>query len=139
MNLSRKGETMAIKQKIKLLIIDDEKDICEHEKNIFEKRNFEVYASQTGNTALDLAKTKKPDMALIDIHMAKGINGLEILGELLKIQPDCKCIIASWDKERALEAKKLGAVDIVVKPTKIEDLEKTVEKVAKKIIKSRSS
>ena len=121
------------KSKIKLLIIDDEKEICRFEKTIFEKRNFEVYTADTDNRAFSLAKTVKPDMALIDVHMEKGMNGLEILKELLNIHPACKCIMITWDKEKAVEAQKNGAVDYLIKPVKIEDLDSKVNKVAKLI------
>ena len=118
-------------KKIKLLIIDDEHEICKYEKAIFQRRDFKVRTAQTGSKALALANTTNPDMALIDIHMQKGISGLEILEELLKISPACKCIMVTWDKENALKAKKMGAADYVIKPTRLENLEKAINKVAK--------
>lgn len=121
--------------KIKLLVIDDENEICKYEKTIFERQNFKVQTAQTGSKALAIAKTAKPDMALIDIHMAKGISGLEILEKLLKISPACKCIMVTWDKENALKAKKMGATDYVIKPTRLENLEKAINKVAKLVSK----
>ena len=124
-----------ISKKIKLLVIDDENEICKYEKAIFERRNFKVQTAQTGKKALDIAKTSKPDMALIDIHMQRGIGGLEILEELLKISPACKCIIVTWDKENALKAKKMGATDYVIKPTRLENLEKAINRAVKFINK----
>lgn len=124
-----------VHKKIKLLIVDDEKDICEFEKSYLKRRNFDVSTAQTGTKALTLARRAKPDIALIDIHMAKGISGIEILKKLLKTHPKCKCIMATWDRERAQQAKKIGAVDILIKPAKIKDLEKTVNRVAKKLNK----
>lgn len=123
------------KKKIKLLIVDDEKDICDFEKSYLEKRNFDVSTAQTGAKAIALTKRVKPDIALIDIHMSKGIGGMEILQKLLKVRPQCRCIMATWDKEKALEAKKLGAVDVLIKPGEIEDLENTVNRVVKKLAK----
>lgn len=123
------------KKKIKLLIIDDEKDICNFEKTYLEKRNFNVSTAQSGTKAMAVAKRVKPDIALVDIHMAKGIGGVEILQKLLKVQPQCKCIMATWDKEKAIEAKKLGAVDILIKPAEIADLEKVVTRIAKQLSK----
>jgi len=125
-----------VKKERKLLIIDDEKDICDFEKSYLEKRNFIVSIAQTGLLGITLAKTKKPDIAIIDVHMSKGIGGIEILQRLLKVHPKCRCIMATWDKEKAIEAKKLGAVDILLKPAEIEDLEKAVNRVAKKLPKN---
>ncbi len=122
-------------KKVTLLVVDDEKEICKYEKTIFERRNFKVQTAQTGSRALSLAKNIKPDMALIDIHMQKGLSGLEILEKLLKINPACKCIMVTWDKESALKAKKIGATDYVIKPTRLENLEKAIKKVAKLVSK----
>src|SRR3989338_8866894 len=122
-----------LKKKIKLLIIDDEKDICDFEKLYLEKRNYDVAAAQTGLSGIALAKKNKPEVALIDIHLSRGIDGLSTLKRLLKAYPGCKCIMATWDKEKAIAAKKLGAVDILIKPAEIEELERAVNRVAKKI------
>lgn len=122
------------KQKIKLLIIDDEKDICEFEKSYFERQDIIVYVAQTGRKAIALAKKVNPHIAVIDIHMRKE-NGIKILQNLLKTCPDCKCIMVTWDKEMAQEAKKKGAVGFVIKPTELPKLEGAVNKIIKKIRK----
>lgn len=125
-----------LKKKIKLLIIDDEKDICEFEKIYFDKRNLDTYAAQTGTKAVTLAKRIKPDIALIDIHMTRGISGIDILKKLLKVSPLSKCVMVTWDKERALEAKKIGAIDFLIKPVELPDLEGSVNRIIKKLKKA---
>ncbi|MBI5145162.1 MAG: response regulator [Candidatus Omnitrophica bacterium] len=126
---------MSLKKKIKLLIVDDEKDICWFEKLFFQRHNFKIYTAQTGSKAITSAKKVKPDLALIDIHMKEGAGGIQILQNLRKTHPKCKCIIVTWDKEKALEAKRLGAVDFVLKPAELKDLEKSVNRVAKTLKK----
>ncbi len=125
---------MSIKKKIKLLIIDDEKDICEFEKNYFDKRNLETHTAQDTKQAVILAKKVLPDIAIIDIHM-RAESGIDILKKLLQVYSGCKCIMVTWDKEKAKEAKKLGAVDFVIKPVELSDLERSVNKIIKKIRK----
>lgn len=122
---------MSPKRKIKLLIIDDEKDICKFEKSYFERRNFNTYTAQTATEAIAQAKKANPDIAIIDIHMGKR-NGIDILKKLLKVFPRCKCVMVTWDKERALQAKKIGAIDFLIKPTEIKELEKTINRIIKK-------
>jgi len=122
-------------KKIKLLVIDDENEICKYEKTIFERRDFKVQTAQTSAKAISLAKIMKPDIALVDIHMQKGKSGLEILEELLKINPACKCIVVTWDKESAIHAKEIGATDYVIKPTRLGNLEKAINKAAKLVSK----
>jgi DNA-binding NtrC family response regulator len=128
---------MGHKRKIRLLIVDDEKDIVDFEKAYFATYNFDVYTAQTGKETLALAKTKEPDIALIDIHLAKGVSGIEILQKLLTLNPQLKCVMTTWDREKAKEAIKKGAFDFVIKPNKIEDLERAVDKAVKQLEKDR--
>lgn len=115
----------------RLLIIDDEKDICDFEKSYFEKKGFEVLTANTGTAGISTAKSRKPDVAIVDVHLSKGINGLEVLQELRKLNPECKCIMVTWDKEKAKEAKELGAAGFVIKPHEIKDLENALKKAAR--------
>ncbi|MFA4889432.1 MAG: response regulator [Candidatus Omnitrophota bacterium] len=114
----------------KLLIVDDEKDICELEESIFRKHNFTTYSAKNASQAVKLAKKVLPDVAIIDIHLGKE-SGIDILKELLRISPQCKCIMVTWDKEGALAAKKIGAADFVIKPAPIKDLLNTINRVVK--------
>lgn len=120
-----------VKEKKKLLIIDDEKDICDFEKSYFEKKGFNVFTAYAGEAGIKLAETKDPDAAIIDIHLSKGISGLEALQRIRSAQPQCKCIMVTWDKEKAKEAKKLGAAGYIIKPNDIKELEKLVRKAAR--------
>jgi two-component system response regulator RegA len=116
-----------LKARPKLLIIDDEKDICEHQERIFSKRNFATYSARNKSQAISQALKVLPDIAIIDIHLGKE-SGIEILKKLRQICPRCKCIIVSWDKQRARQAKKMGALDFLIKPATIEDLLQAVKK-----------
>lgn len=119
------------KIKLKLLIIDDEKDICEYEKLYFEREGFDVMTAQTGEAGIKLVETRKPDLAIIDIHLKKGMDGLSALQKIHSFTPECGCIMVTWDEEKAKEAKKLGAIDYVIKPNEMKDLEKAVKKAFK--------
>jgi len=114
-----------------LLIIDDEKDICDFEKAYFEKKGFKVFTAHTGETGINLAKSKKPDGVIIDVHLSKGISGIEALQRIRLTQAKCQCIMVTWDKEKAKEAKNLGAAGYIIKPNDIKELEKIVRKVLK--------
>lgn len=123
-----------VKRRIKLLIVDDERDICDFERSFFEKRNLKTYAAHTAAQAISLARKVQPDIATIDIHMGKA-NGQAILKKVLKISPRCRCLIVTWDKEKAMEAKIIGAVDFLIKPVDLKDLERSVNRMIKKIRK----
>jgi CheY-like chemotaxis protein len=124
-------------KRVKLLIVDDEKDICGFAKLLFRKKGFLAYSALSGVGALRLAKKIKPDIALLDIHLRGAINGIEVLDLLRQSLPDCRCVMVTWDKEQAKmkEAKKLGAVSYLTKPLTTAQLLRVIDAVAKGIRK----
>jgi len=124
-------------KRVKLLVVDDEKDICSFVKLLFRKKGFLAYSALSGVGALRLAKKIKPDIALLDIHLRGAINGIEVLNLLRQGLPDCRCVMVTWDKEQAKmkEAKKLGAVSYLTKPLTTTQLLRVIDAVAKGIRK----
>ncbi len=122
-------------KKIKLLVVDDEKDICNFVKLLFKKEGFLVYSALSGVKAVQLAKKVKPQVALLDVHLKTGITGLEVLKQLRESLPSCRCVMVTWDKaqEKIKEAKALGAVSYLTKPLTTNQLIKVVERVTKNI------
>jgi len=121
--------------KIKLLIVDDEKDICNFVKLLFRKKKLSVYSALSGNQAVRLAKKIKPDIALLDIHLKKGMNGIEVLQKLKELMPACRCVIVTWDEaqEKIKQARALGAAGYLTKPLTANQLLKVVSRIAKNI------
>ena len=121
--------------KIKLLIVDDEKDICNFVKLLFRKKKLSVYSALSGNQAVRLAKKIKPDIALLDIHLKKGMNGIEVLQKLKELMPACRCVIVTWDEaqEKIKQARALGAACYLTKPLTANQLLKVVSRIAKNI------
>lgn len=126
-----------IKKKLKLLIVDDEKDICHFIKVLFRKKGVLVYSALTGRQAVNIVKRIKLNLALIDIHLKQGIDGLEVLRRIRQFLPDCKNIVVTWDKaqEKMKQAKKLGAVSYLTKPLTTNQLVKVVNRVVRKFRK----
>lgn len=124
-------------KKMKLLIVDDEKDICSFVKLLFRKKNFLVYSALSGSQALKIAKKVKPHITLIDIHLKRGIDGIGVLRQIREFMPDCRCAMVTWDKAQAKmkEAKALGAVSYLTKPLTTKQLFKVVDSVVKDIRK----
>ena len=67
-----------------ILVIDDEEDFCRFiKKSIESKGVFQVLTATNGSEAIRLAKTQKPDIILLDIVMP-GMAGTEVAEELLE-------------------------------------------------------
>lgn len=119
---------------LRLLVVDDEIDICDFVKNFFKERNFEVLVAVDGQEALDIVKSKKPEIVLLDLRMP-GMDGMDTLKEIKKMDKSTKVIIvtAVEDSEKAEEAKHHGAIEYITKPLLLEQLERTVFMVAEQI------
>lgn len=111
----------------KILIIDDERAIRNTLREILEYEEYEVEDIDNGIDALELIRKNEYDLVLCDIKMNK-MDGLEVLTEALKIQPDLPFIMISGHGtvETAIEASKKGAFDFISKPPDLNRLLITV-------------
>jgi len=116
---------------LRLLIVDDEKDVCDFAKGFFEERGYEVITAFSGNDALRAVKRFQPSLVLLDVHM-QGIDGLETLKRIKEINREIEVIMvtAVEDQGRIDAAFKLGASSYVTKPLVLEELEDIVLKKA---------
>ena len=113
----------------KILIVDDEIDICDFVKNFFEERGYQVLTALSGEDAIIIAKAESPELVLLDIKM-KGMDGIAALKHLREINRSQKVIMvtALEDQDKMDEASRLGACDYVTKPLMLDYLEHTVER-----------
>jgi len=104
--------------KPRLLIADDNEELIELYKTIFEKESFTVIAVADGEEALRVALEEKPDLIILDIMMPKK-TGLEVLRELKSnpVTSNIPVIILTvlFQKEAQTEAINLGASFYLVK------------------------
>ena len=107
----------------KLLIIDDESDICEALSEVFEGAGYFVATAGTGKGAMERARETVFDVALIDMRLPDA-EGTDIFKELRKGNPEMICIFitgyASLDS--TIEAFKEGANGYFTKPLKIDEV-----------------
>ena len=113
----------------KLLVVDDEADICDFVKNFFKDRGFQVFTALNGEEALSITKRELPELVLLDIKM-KGMDGMAALKHIRDIDKSIKIIMvtALEDRDRMNEAYKLGACDYITKPLVLDYLEQAVLK-----------
>ena len=119
---------------MKLLVVDDEVDICDFVRNFFKERNFDVKIAHNGRIAVELVRVESPEIVLLDLKMPI-MGGIEALKEIKTLCNKCKVIIvtAIEDLESVDEARKYGAVDYITKPLLLEQLERTVLTLAEQI------
>ena len=69
----------------KIMIVDDDKGFLEGLKDILILNGFHTITVSDGTAALDVAKTQRPDLILLDIKL-NGMNGFQIADSLKRIQ-----------------------------------------------------
>ena len=117
-------------KKPKLLVVDDERDICNFVKSFFEMRGFQVSAALNGDEAMLMLLREKPDVVILDVKMRSEREGLEYLPQIKKGLPSAKVLMVTGveDADTIETAKKFGADDYITKPLVLEYLENTVIK-----------
>ncbi|GMQ88251.1 MAG: nitrogen assimilation response regulator NtrX [Gammaproteobacteria bacterium] len=101
-----------------ILVVDDEPDIRNLVKEILEDEGFEVSIAESGETARQARRRRRPDLILLDIWM-DDIDGITLLREWSEGGSlPCPVIIMSGHAtvETAVEATRLGAYDFIEKP-----------------------
>lgn len=115
-------------EKPRLLVVDNEIDICNFVKMFFELRGFEVSTALNGDEAMARLADKKPEVVLLDIRMRWENEGLEYLPQIKVEIPQSQIILVTGieDAEVSRRARALGAERCVLKPLMLEDLENVV-------------
>ncbi len=101
-----------------ILIIEDNPLLSGLYKAAFEKEKIEVFIAHDGSAGLELARTKKPNIILLDLMMV-GISGFDVLKFLREdpVTKNVKVIILTVANDEKLKAKarSLGAIDYLIK------------------------
>jgi DNA-binding response OmpR family regulator len=116
----------------KLLIVDDDTNICDMLKLYFENEGYKVKTANDGVEGLSYFKIYEPDLVLLDIMMPKK-DGWQVCREIREISPKPVIMITAkgevFDKVLGLE---LGADDFIVKPFETKELSARVKAVLRR-------
>ena len=123
---------------MKLLIVDDEADLCQMLQEHFEERfDCSVFTATTASQALELLEALVPEGMLLDVNLGSRLNGFDVLTRARQLSPSTKVIMVTSVNDMASieKAAELGAVDYVTKPFTVDYLEDTVAvKIAKHLM-----
>lgn len=118
---------------LRVLICDDSVLIRKKLRGTLEKcKCKEIYEAENGNMAVELAKSKNPDLILMDIVMPEK-DGIEALEEIMEMNPNVKVVMASsaGTKDHLKKALEKGAYDFIQKPISLEAITSLIEKILK--------
>ncbi len=111
----------------RLLIVEDDEDIRSQMRWGLAEA-YDVQIAEDRRSALDIVRSHNPEVIILDLGLppspGEPTEGLAILGEVLRLSPATKVIIASGQSDRANALKAIGdgAYDFLAKPIDIEEL-----------------
>lgn len=105
----------------KIVIIDDEQDLCHLMKRYFVELDYDVFLANTLGTGLDLMKEVEPDVLFLDNNLPDGL-GWDRMNFLVENYPGCKINLISAYKYSPPDAAAETGVKIIEKPLSLSAL-----------------
>lgn len=117
----------------KILVIDDDRDMCLLLKRFLSKHGFEIEDANTAKKAIELLETTEYDLVLCDFRL-DNMDGKTMLIKIKEKYPHMPVIIITGysDIKIAVEVMKLGAFDYITKPLFPDEIILTIRKALEK-------
>ena len=111
----------------KLLVIDDEKNVCYSLEKALASDELAVICTNTATDGIECVRSESPDVVLLDVRLP-DFSGLEAYGKIREIDPRLPVIVitAHSTTETAIEAMKMGAYEYLLKPVELHQLREVV-------------
>jgi DNA-binding NtrC family response regulator len=124
--------------KLRVLVIDDEKRFTEELTEFLQDSGFVSYEAHTGREGLDILNKHAIDLLILDVRLP-GISGLDILKNVRHKYPGMEVIIVSahGDMDTVIKAMRLGAIDYLRKPFRHIDIRIAIERTQKFMLLQR--
>jgi DNA-binding NtrC family response regulator len=113
--------------KKKVLLVEDETVLRESIRDWLVEDGYDVECVETGEEALKRIEKEEFGVVVLDLRLP-DIDGLQVFEHAKELKPETKGVIitAYPSKETQEEARRLGLLDYLAKPFKVEDLEKLI-------------
>lgn len=116
-----------------ILVVDDEPKIVRFVKTALSLASYEVFTAGTGQLALKLCESEKPDLVILDLGLP-DIDGFEVLREIRAYSTIPIIILTARDDEKdKVRGLELGADDYLTKPFGIRELEARLQAVLRRL------
>lgn len=111
----------------KILIVDDEMEICQMIVFNFDTRGFETFSANDPEQAMEIVKEQDLDIVIADVRMPKG-GGVKLLADIKKYNPEKPKVflLSGFSDITAEQAIQKGAEALIVKPFRLNELAQQV-------------
>ena len=118
----------------KILVIDDDRSICETLELYLTEEGYEVVTAASGTEGLNRFVETSPDVVILDIRLP-DVDGFTVLEDLREEDENVKVIMitAYHDMESTINAMKSGAFDYIHKPVNVDELDMAIRKAVKSL------
>jgi DNA-binding NtrC family response regulator len=119
----------------KILVIDDDSLVTTSLKRALSKETYNVEICENGYEVIEYVNRHQPDMILLDIFLG-DVNGIDVLKQLQKDHSQIPVVMITGyaDVQTAVTAIKLGAIDFILKPINLDQLELIIAKTLKHVM-----
>ena len=102
----------------RILIVEDEPDALELLVSwIQHQRGWEVRSAQSGEGAIELSKTFKPDVVISDYLLQGDVSGVDVIAEVQSHDAPVRCVLVTGVLRKALlDVQRISGVPILTKP-----------------------
>ncbi|MCD6320152.1 MAG: sigma-54-dependent Fis family transcriptional regulator [Candidatus Desulfofervidaceae bacterium] len=124
-----------------ILVVDDNKEICEILKEFLEQAGYKVYTGCNGKEAMNIISNNVIDVVISDLRMPE-MDGIELIKKIKSFDPTIDVVMLTGypSIDTAVEAVKLGAYDYLTKPVDFRKLRIILEKLLEqRALKKRAS
>lgn len=118
---------------VQILIVDDDKAICDYMQTLLEKDGFSVKTMSDPTTVEEEVRQGSYHVIILDLMMPK-LDGIEVLRRIRAIDSDVAVVIftAHPNLDTAVASMKLDAVDYLKKPFNVDEFREVLARVMKK-------
>jgi len=120
---------------MQIFIVDDDQNIIDNLSFSLEKQGYKVRCAKSGSEAQSLFAKHPSEIAFLD-YALPDTNGIQLMTELKKINPQLLCIFVtgSSDIGIAVEAVQKGAYDFIEKPFELDRIKVTLDKAKRELL-----
>jgi two-component system OmpR family response regulator len=118
---------------VRILIVDDDKQICDYMQTLLENDGFTVKATSDPTLVEDEVRTGEYHVIILDLMMPK-LDGIEVLRRIRNLDKDIAVVIftAHPNLDSAIASMKLDAVDYIKKPFNVDEFREVLSRVMRK-------
>ena len=116
-----------------IMIVDDEPEVAEVLAKSLNRQGHQTTVVHSGAEALQLLRGTSPDALFLDVSMP-GLNGLDVMAEVRRLRPTLAVVIITGHAtaDEIEDVKRLGAVDVIQKPSALTHYHRALERLHEK-------